>query len=530
MTERRLTVSQARNLLRSLTERNQARLLRLGEEILNPTGDAKMAPTGSALTYRALEYFRERSEEEDPRIRVRILENAGEIEGQTDLQQGEEESVLAERSLERRAAEAAKDVASKAKDVAASAQSVQWVTSGLKLQPKERQRPDVRATLKEMERALRRLRRSTQMAIDECLGNQNPLVLDLIRDYKLDAEGARHGLKVACFATELAAHLAPETYFGKIVPDEMYDRLDVAQEDRDYTPEGLDRLRRDLFRQEIVQIFLGGFLHDAGLWLSPAYDGHEARGASIVSEVPHLGDISETLADIVLLHSDLAKLGVSGGVIRTSSGQDETTYEKEFFASREAAEESHLLKSGGGARLLEDEGLRKVLPVAIAEFVISASEDTSPRPVREVIAEAVEMGDTALYAKFMMTLCNSHPTVEAPPRALVEFDGRLAVGELGRKHLMDLDGDVGVSVLNVGWQGPCVIRILKKRPDGGLQRLERIAPGHPDLTERTRPEGYMYVPVGRMGNLTVTVVGILGKEAFQRNFSDYVTWVEQIAD
>jgi hypothetical protein len=40
----------------------------------------------------------------------------------------------------------------------------------------------------------------------------------------------------------------------------------------------------------------------------------------------------------------------------------------------------------------------------------------------------------------------------------------------------------------------------------------------------------MYVPVGRMGNLTVTVVGILGKEAFQRNFSDYVTWVEQISD
>ena len=140
------------------------------------------------------------------------------------------------------------------------------------------------------------------------------------------------------------------------------------------------------------------------------------------------------------------------------------------------------------------------------------------------------MGDTALYAKFMMTLCNSQPTVEAPPRALVEFDGRLAVGELGRKHLMDLDGDVGVSVLNVGWQGPCVIRILKKRPDGGLQKLERIAPAHPDLTERTRPEGYMYVPVGRMGNLTVTVVGILGKEAFQRNFSDYVTWVEQISD
>ena len=528
MTERRMTVSQARNLLRALTERNQARFLRLGEEILNPTGDAKMAPAGSPLTYRVLEYFREQSQVEDPRIRVRILENIGEIEGQGGLE--EEKSALTEQSLERRAAEAARDVTSKAKEVAAAARSVQSITSGLTLQPVERQRPDVKATLKEMERALRRFRRSTQTAIDEYLGNQNPLVLDLIKDYQLDAEGARHGLRVACFATELAAHLTPETYFGKIVPDEMYDRLEVEQEERDYSPEGLDRLRGDLFRREVVEIFLAGFLHDAGLWSSPAYDGHEVRGASIVSEIPHLGDISDTLVDIVLLHSDLPSLGVCGGVIRILSGEDGTVHEKEFFSSREEAEESYLLRSGEGARLIEEEGLRKVLPVAIAEYYISASEDQNPRSPRDVIAEAVHMGDTALYAKFMMTLCNSQPKVEAPPRALVAFDGKLAVGGLGRKRLMELDGDVGVSVLNVGWQGPQVIRILKKRPDGGLQKLEPIQPAHPDLTERTKPDGYMYVPVGRMGNLTVTVVGILGKEAFDRNFSEYVTWVKQYSD
>jgi hypothetical protein len=95
---------------------------------------------------------------------------------------------------------------------------------------------------------------------------------------------------------------------------------------------------------------------------------------------------------------------------------------------------------------------------------------------------------------------------------------------------MELDGDVGVSVYNAGWQGPYVIRILKKRPDGGLKKLERVQPGHPVLTERSNPEGYMYVPVGRMGNLTVTVIGILGKEAFERNFREYAEWVEQIVD
>ena len=79
MTERRMSVSQARNLLRALTERNQAQFLRLGEEISNPSGDALMAPVNSALTYRILEYFREKSSEVDPRIRVFIFENADEI-------------------------------------------------------------------------------------------------------------------------------------------------------------------------------------------------------------------------------------------------------------------------------------------------------------------------------------------------------------------------------------------------------------------------------------------------------------------
>ena len=73
---------------------------------------------------------------------------------------------------------------------------------------------------------------------------------------------------------------------------------------------------------------------------------------------------------------------------------------------------------------------------------------------------------------------------------------------------------------------PHVIRILKKGADGGLEKLERIQPGYPIMTERSDPFAYMYVPVGRMGNLTVTVVGVLGKEAYDRAFSTYAAWVE----
>ena len=95
---------------------------------------------------------------------------------------------------------------------------------------------------------------------------------------------------------------------------------------------------------------------------------------------------------------------------------------------------------------------------------------------------------------------------------------------------MELDGDVGICVHNVGWYAPHVIRILKKGADGGLQNLERIQAGHPDLTERSKMDGFMYVPVGRVGNLSITVVGILGKEAFRRNFKEFADWVEEEVD
>lgn len=528
MTERRMTVSQARNLLRALTERNQAQFLRLGEEIQNPSGDALMAPVNSPLTYRILEYYREHNNEDDPRIRVYIFESVDEIDDYHASSPAEE--AAQEQSLTERAREAATDVGKKAEDVARTAKTVASVASGFKLSAAQRERADVRATLKEMDRALRAFRRSTQIAIEEYLGNRNPLVLDLIKDHQLDAESARHGLHVACFATELAAHLTSETYFGKTTPDEMYELLGVAEGDRVYSPEGIERIRDSLFRQELVEIFLGGFLHDAGLWSSAIYQGHESRGAVVVSEVSRLGDLADGLVDIILLHSDLEKLATHEGAIRTMrETEDEMSFDLEFYPSAEAAEEFLLIR-GDDSKLLGEADFRKIIPVAVAEFFVTATEDRTPRPARDVIGEAVALSETALYGRFMMTLCNSQPQVEAPPRALVAFDGRVPVGATGKKHLMELDGDVGVSVWNFGWYAPHVIRILKKGADGGLQNLERIQPGHPELTERSRLDGFMYVPVGRVGNLTVTVIGILGKETFERNFRDYADWVEAEAE
>lgn len=301
---------------------------------MNATGDALMAPANSALTYRALGFFRERSDEDDPRIRLLLYETTEEIRECSGTPE-EEESERAAQTVQQRASRAARDVASKANEVAAAAKNVQSIGIGLHAKPADRSRSDVKAMFKEMEHALRQLKGNTQIAIDEYLGNQNPLVLDLIKEYDLDLDAARHGLHVACFATELAAHLTAEGYFGKVAPDDLYERAGVDESGRVYTPEALESLRERLVRTELVEIFMGGFLHDAGLWSNAIYEGHAERAALVVSEIPELHEIAEALLDIVYLHDDLEALSQSGGVIWSrNETDDKVTFEKDFYPTR----------------------------------------------------------------------------------------------------------------------------------------------------------------------------------------------------
>ncbi|MDA0745782.1 MAG: hypothetical protein O2954_04640 [bacterium] len=528
MIERKLTVSQARNLLRILSEKNQGHLLRLGQEIPGPSSSVAMAPRNSRITYRILDYFREHGKEEDPRIRVLLYDSAEEIAGYIPEEDAPDEQT--ERTLERRAHKASRDVGQEARRVATTAQGIYQAVSGPKLSQEDLKKPDIKATLAELEKALRRFKQSTQVAIDEYIENRNPLVLELIRDYNLDVAAAKHGLRVASFATELASNLGSENYLGKIRPETLFERLDVPEDDRNYNPETLSALRQNLFKRELVEIFMGGFLHDAGLWSSGLLPGHEERGASIVAHIPQIQEISHSLIDIVLFHSDLEYLASRGGILRAVEEVDgQTEYRREYYSTAEAAGESLMVRPDHPKnRLIELEDLRKIFPIALAEFVITSQEDSEPPPMDKLVFSAVSLGAHSLYVKFLVVLCNSQPKVIVPIRALVTFDGRISAGGLGKKHLMDLDGDIGICIHDQGWPAPHVIRIFRKRPDGSLENLAPIAPDHPALIERARPGGYMYVPVGRQGNLSVTVIGIMGEEAFEKNFRRYADRVQQL--
>ena len=131
------------------------------------------------------------------------------------------------------------------------------------------------------------------------------------------------------------------------------------------------------------------------------YQGHEERGALVVSEVSRLGDLADSLVDIILLHSDLEGLATHEGAIRSRSvEEDEVSFTADFYPSAEAAEEFLLLRAED-SKLPGEEDFRKIIPVAVAEFFVTATEDRTPRPARDVIGEAVALSEASLYGQYI---------------------------------------------------------------------------------------------------------------------------------
>ncbi len=525
MVERRLNVSQARNLLKKLEDQSRSTLLRLGQDIAGPNSRVKMALQDSPLTYRILDYFRDHTEAKDPRIRLRLFESEAELETLTETTK-ELLGPETERNLEKRARDVSKRVVKSGRDLVTTAQGLHRIIAEQNISFGGLKRPEVKASLFELKKALNKFKSMARIAIDEYFDNQNPLVLDIIRTYDLDAETVKHGLDVACLATELTFDLGFETYFGNITMQGLVEELGEKEAPELFSSSDMEGKKEELFKRELVEIFIGGFTHDAGLWGCPIYADHEERGATIVSETPQVEEISESLVDIVLFHSDLERVANCERIFRiTASGDspDSKIYRKEFGSHLDDAE----VLDSSDTKILQKKDLRKILPVAIAEHFVTRSNDrNSPGPIH-IISEAVSYCGNGLYSSYMVTLCNSQPKVVAPKRALVKFDGKVAAGSLGHKHLVELSGDIGICIYDEGWFAPHTIRIFRKGPDGGLQPLEGIPPEVPELTERSDPDRYMYVPVGKMGNLSVTVTGIVGKDTYQKNFSKYETWVTQ---
>ena len=138
----------------------------------------------------------------------------------------------------------------------------------------------------------------------------------------------QHALKVASFATELAATTGTEDYLAESQASDIFDLLGEPCPESNET--GLLRMKKqELFEKELVEIFIDGFMPDSGLWENRIRTGHEIRGALVVSKTPNVERISHCLVDMVLFHSDLEKLARNPGIVRVldpaASGKEALT-------------------------------------------------------------------------------------------------------------------------------------------------------------------------------------------------------------
>ena len=442
-----------------------------------------------------------------------------------------------------RAEVAAAEVTERARLVATKAEKVYSSIGKLEFTAADLRTADSSARLQELEVHLRDFHASVRKAIDEYLEG-NTLVLDLILKFQLDKQTVRHALNVAAFATEITAQMALKpgeenerlrTYFRNISDAEMVELLgEESPEDPWSSKERADRLMQ-LFRLELVEIFLAGFMHDCGLWNEPYFldEGHEIKGAKIVSELPEVSTYAPALIKIVLMHSDLSRLATRFGVVKITEYPDDPErimLRREFFRTEEEAESALKLRRGDfKSELLSAADLRKILPVALAEYYITQTQDVHAKSHSTVVTDLVRYADQGPFIKYMVVLCNSQIDVVAPRRSYVRLGGSISVLVPDRKKelkakLLDVNGyDAGSLYHGDDRHSPHLISIFVRQADGRREKAEYVAADSSGLWDRSAGlHSRMYIPAGRFQNtLDFRVTGFMGEEAYEKILGEY---------
>ena len=185
----------------------------------------------------------------------------------------------------------------------------------------------------------------------------------------------------------------------------------VKSPDGPVTDKVLKEKKQTLFKRELVEVFLGGFMHDAGLWQNGRTENHEIRGALIVAQTPQIESVSQSLIDLVLFHSDIRELAAHEGVLRIfglSDAGDVIAFQREFFKSADDVVVAEKFKQKNFSfKIFTDADLRKVIPVAIAEVFISRTQARKPVSRHDAITDLATLSEGGLYQTYMVALCNN---------------------------------------------------------------------------------------------------------------------------
>jgi hypothetical protein len=534
MKVRKLTIRQAHELMVKNEKQNLGMDIRIAETHHAP-GGGEMITFNSHLTPSALQFIARRKRSLDAPVSVIIYE-PGDDEKYKTFRNSEalppEVANDAERmNDQQRAKDATQRVTRSAARVSKHAEQIHSVLTGASLKSQDLSRPEVKQALSIFGSALKRFRKNTEKAIEEYIVHGNTLIMDLITQHDINVLSLKHALKVACFATELVAMMGEKEYFSTLSSEEVFEQLGE-------TPEGpvTDKLLREkkqvLFKRELVEVFLGGFMHDAGLWQSGRPEGHEIRGAMIVAQTPQIEMVSKTLIDLVLFHSDIKELAANEGVMRIFGLSDEgevVAFHREFFKTQEDVQVAERLqKPSFSYKIFTETDLRKIIPVAIAEVFISLTQSRKATSRQDAVTDLASLSEGGLYQAYMVALCNMQSEVIAPARAMVELGGSISVNRGDQPRWLDTTGSQAVSVgHDDSRHSPHLIVIFSREEDGSQKILTYLSPKDQRLWDRSDSDCRMYIPGGRFRSLTYKVVAILRQDIYEKHFKAYEQEVQQ---
>ena len=448
-----------------------------------------------------------------------------------------------EEEREKRARTHSKQVVTKAKAVAAKAEKIHKSVGVVDFSVADLQKADVQSGLREFERSFVQFHAVVRQALDEYLDG-NTLVMDLILKYQLDKPTVQHALSVAAFASEMTALLALrdtedgeylESYFGELSNEELFSQLGLPEPPERPSEDEVRDHRYELFRNDLVEVFLGGFMHDCGLWSEPFYlqEGHEIKGAKLISEVPEVQKFAPTLAKIVLFHSDIVRLAKKHGVVKITERPSDPAkmgFKSEFYDSMDDARVAIELRHGKfHAEVLSHGDLRRILPVALAEHFVSHTQDVYRKSDAEVITSLAKHVSGGPFQKYVVVLCNSQVEVIAPRRSLVNLSGHISVMVVDKKESrkpqrLEVDGfDAGSLDHGSDRNSPHLITLFMRHGDGSREKAEYVSALDQTLWERSAgTRSRMYIPAGRYrNNLSFKVTGFMSEEVFARVLGEY---------
>lgn len=500
-----------RAILRESDKSGGGVVVRIAGDIPGPGGSVFIA-TNSRLTERHLDWFEQRNPASGTRptyIDVTILN-----EGPRSMPVPPAGEPV-DRSVERhrRAREVSRDVATKADDVTRQAAEVYRIVGDGAFSPKALRNPQVKESLAGLNERIRHFHDSVRGAIDEYLVG-NTLIMDLIAKHDLATRMVQHGLNVAVFATEIASQVLLKGL------DEHGDGEWPGGDD-ERAQQRLQLLQRDL-----AEIFLGGFMHDCGLWspeLEPG-ESHEMTGARLLWSIPEIQQFLPSLTKILLFHSDIIRIASKPALVQVVEHPDEsarTSFRAEFYRSAEDARSSIRFHDNHvRAEVLGDGDMHKVLPVALAEYCITQAEGFHGRSMPEIVSRLAGHAQAGLYLRYIVALCNSQIDVIAPRRAYVSLSGCLLFG--GRR--VDIDGFEGGSLWHTDdMYSPHIIALFGSAADGRKTRLDFMSPHDESFWRPPRDnERRLYVAAGRHRNsLLVRVTGFMSEDVYTNILGEY---------